>query len=197
MTTPCSINLLGEQLTHRRVPTNDLVHLGLRVRRLVGLVVAEAAVADQVDEHVVAKLLPEREGEPHRGDARRDVVGVDVDDRHVVALGEVGGPGRRARILGIGREPDLVVLNEVDRAADRVAVERLQVERLGDDALTWEGGVAVENDRDRGVRVLMGVRALAGGPRRGLSRRRPARRTRGARGWTRSRTMIDSPLGSW
>ena len=81
---------------------------------------------------------------------------------------------RRARVVRIGGEADLVVLDEVDRAADRVAVERLEVERLGDDALAREGGVAVEDHRDRGVRVLVGVRALAGG----LGRARRARRDR-------------------
>ena len=73
---------------------------------------------------------------------------------------------RRARVVGVGGEADLVVLDDVDRAADRVAVERLQVERLGDDALAREGGVAVQDDRDRGVGVLVGVRALAGRLRR-------------------------------
>ena len=140
-----------------------LVHLGLGVGGLVGLVVAKAAIADQVDQHVVAELLAEREREPHRRDAGRDVVGVDVDDRNVEALGQVRRPGRRARVVGIGREADLVVLDQVDRAADRVAVERLQVQRLGDHALAREGRVAVQDHRDRGVRVLVGVRPLAGG----------------------------------
>ena len=50
----------------------------------------EAPVADQVDQHVVAELLAEGEREAHRADAGRDVVGVDVDDRHVEALRQVG-----------------------------------------------------------------------------------------------------------
>ena len=141
---------------------DHLVHLGLGVGRLVGLVVAEAAVADQVDEHVVAELLAEGEGQPDRRHAGRHVIGVDVDDRDVEALGQVGGPGGRARVVGVGGEADLVVLDQVDRAADGVAVERLQVERLGHHALAREGGVAVQDHRDRGVRVLVGVRALAG-----------------------------------
>ncbi len=158
--------LAGEQLAHRRVLLDHRVHLGLRVGGLVGLVVAEAAVADQVDQHVVAELLAEGEGQPHGGDAGLDVVGVDVDDRDVEALGQVGGQRRRAGVIGVGGEADLVVLDDVDRAADGVAVERLEVERLRDDALAGERGVAVQDDRDRGVGVLVGVRALAGGLRR-------------------------------
>ncbi len=55
-------------------------------------------------------------------------------------------------------------------AADRVAVEALQVERLRDDALAREGRVAVQDHRDRRVVVQVRVRALA----RGLDRARGA-----------------------
>ena len=157
---------VGPHLGHALLVLDLRVHLRLRVGGLVGLVVPEAPVADQVDQHVVAELLAERECEPHGADARRHVVGVDVDDRHVEALGEVGGPARRAGVVGVGREADLVVHDQVDGAADLVAVQRLQVERLGDDALGGERGVAVDHDRNGGVRVLVGVRAVARGLRR-------------------------------
>ena len=65
------------------------VHLRLRVGGLVGLVVPEAPVADQVDQHVVPELLAERNRQAHRAHAGRHVVGVDVDDRHVEALGQI------------------------------------------------------------------------------------------------------------
>ena len=155
--------LLGEDLADRRLLLDLRRHLGLRVGGLVGLVVAEAPVADQVDQDVVAELLAEGEAEAHGGDAGGHVVGVDVDDRDVEALREVGGPPGRARLLRIGGEADLVVLDQVQRAADLVAVERLQVERLRHHALGREGGVAVEDDRDRRVVVDVGVRALARG----------------------------------
>ena len=141
------------------------VHLGLGVGGLVGLVVAEAPVADQVDQDVVAELLAEGEGEAHGADARRHVVGVDVDDRDVEALGEVRGPARRSGVVRIGREADLVVHDDVDRAAHLVAVEGLEVERLGDHALRREGGVAVDHDRHGSVGVLRGARPAAGGLR--------------------------------
>ena len=165
VTTPCSTSRSAQMSRDALLLLDARVHLGLRVGGLVGLVVAEAAVADQVDDDVVAELLAEGEGEADGGDAGRHVVGVDVDDRHVVALGEVGGPPGRARVVGVGREADLVVLDEVQRAADRVAVQRLQVQRLGDDALAGEGRVAVQDDRHGRVGVAVGVRALARGLR--------------------------------
>src|ERR671939_109600 len=85
-------------------------------------------------------VLTSGEGERHGRDAGGDVVGVDVDDRHVEALGEVGGPAGRARLLGVRGEADLVVLDDVQRPADGVAVEPLQVQRFRYDALAGEGG---------------------------------------------------------
>ncbi len=54
----------------------------------------------------------------------------------------------------------------MQRAADAVAVERLQVQRLRDDALAGQRRVAVQHDRHRGVRVAVRARSLAGRLRR-------------------------------
>ena len=124
-------------------------HQRLRVRGLVLLVVAEAAVADEVDDDVVAELLPVGEREPDRRDRRLRVVRVHVDDRDVEPLREVARVARRAALVRVGREADLVVRDQVERAAGRVAVEAGEVERLGDDALARERRVAVDQDRQR------------------------------------------------
>ena len=118
--------------------------VGLRVGRLVLLVMAEAAVADQVDERVAAELATEIDREVDRRDARVDVVGIDVDDRNVEALGQVRSVPRRSRVRRIGREADLVVRDEMQRAAGLVAGQRLQIEDLGDDALAGKRRIAVD-----------------------------------------------------
>jgi hypothetical protein len=43
----------------------------------------------------------------------------------------------------------------VDRAAGGVALQRLEVERLGDHALSGEGCVAVQQDRNRCHRIVL------------------------------------------
>jgi hypothetical protein len=68
------------------------IELRLRVERLVGFVMAEAAVADQVNHDVVAELLTEGESKPDCVDARLDVVRVDVNHRYVKALGDIRRP---------------------------------------------------------------------------------------------------------
>ena len=139
---------------HRRLSLDPLDHQRLRVRRVVLLVVAEAPVADEVDHEVVAELRPVGEREPHGRQRRLGIVGVDVHDRHVEALGEVARVAGRAALGRIGRVADLVVRDQVERAARRIALERLQVQRLGDDALARERRIAVNQDGQRDRRVV-------------------------------------------
>ena len=160
--------LLGVDLGDRRVGLDLRRHQRLGVGGLVGLVVAEAAVADHVDDDVAAPALAVGHRQADRGRAGLDVVGVDVDDRDVEALRHVGRVGGRAGLLGVGGEADLVVLDDVDRAAGAVALQRLQVEGLGDDALGREGGVAVQQDRHRPLRVV----GRASGPSKSDCRKR-------------------------
>jgi hypothetical protein len=119
----------------------------LRVGGLVLFVVAVAAVADQVDDDVVLEAAAVRHRQPDGRDAGLGVVGVDVDDREVEALGEVARIAGRAPIDRVSREADLVVRNQVQAAAGRVSLELGEVERLRDDPLRGEGGVAVDEHR--------------------------------------------------
>ena len=79
----------GENLAHGRMLMDGLVHLRLGVSGLVRFVVAESPIADQVDDDVAAELLSEGGRQPNRADARRDVVGVDMDDRQIEAFSDI------------------------------------------------------------------------------------------------------------
>ena len=193
---PLADQLLRVDLRDRRVGLDLGRHQRLGVGGLVGLVVAEAAVADQVDDDVAPPALAVGHREADRRRAGLDVVGVDVDDRHVEALRHVGRVGGGAGVLGVGGEAHLVVLDDVDGAAGAVALQRLQVEGLGDDALAGEGGVAVQEDRDGALRVVGEPRALEVGlEEAGGARRRPGRRTRG--GWGSGRGGRRSSRPRW
>ena len=146
---------LGVELAHRAAGVDELVHARLRERGLVALVVPVAAVADHVDDDVLGEALPERERElddPARGFG---IVAVDVEDRRLHGLGDVGRVHGRAREVGSGREPELVVHDDVHGAADVVAGQLREVERLGDDALAREGGVAVDEHREHEAALLV------------------------------------------
>ncbi len=70
-----------------------------------------------------------------------------VEDRRLDHLGDVGRIGRGARIARIGGEADLVVDDEMDRAAGAVALQARQAETFGDHALAGESRVAVDQQR--------------------------------------------------
>ena len=125
-----------------------LGHHRLGVGRFVGLVVAVPAVADHVDDDVALPLAAVGHCQPDCLGAGLDIIGIDVDDRDVEPLRHVGGVRGRPGLGRIGREADLVVGDDVDRAPDGVAVEAEQVEGLGDHSLSGEGGVPVDQDRN-------------------------------------------------
>ena len=142
-----------------------LVQLRLGEGRLVALVVPVAAVADQVDQEVEREALAVGPGQPRRLDARLGVVGVDMHNRHLEAAGQSAGVAGRERLVRIGGEPELVVGDEVDGAADVPAGEPRQVERLGDDALAGERRVAVDEDAEH-LAAVQPRRALGVDPGR-------------------------------
>ena len=172
----------------RGLPPDALVHGRLREARVVGLLVAVLAVAHEVDDDVAAEALPVLDREAAHAHDRLDVVAVDVEDRRLDDLGDVGAVPARARLRRRRREADLVVDDDVHDAAAAVAVEAREAERLVHDALRGEGGVAVHDHRQTapprarprprprlGVGVGVGVGLLL---RCLLPRPRPRRRRR-------------------
>ncbi len=116
---------------------------------------AVAAVADEVDEHVLVEALAEL-GRDAAGlhDGLR-VVSVGVQRWRRDQLGELGRVAREAVVLRRGREADLVVDDHVDRAAGAEPGQLRQAQRLHHEALPHERGVAVHQQRqhERAARV--------------------------------------------
>ena len=109
-------------LAHRRLLRDPRRHQRLGVGRLVLLVVAVPAIADEVDDDVVLETAAIGHPQAHGRDARLGVIGVHMDDREVEALGEVARVAGRAAVDRIGGEADLIVRDQVQRAASRVAL---------------------------------------------------------------------------
>ena len=171
---------LGVELPDAALAVDDVVHQRLGERRVVGLVVAAAPVADHVDDDVLLELAAELDGELGHPHARLGVVAVHVEDRRGDHAGDVGAVERRARRRRRGREADLVVHDDVHGAAGAVAAQLRQVQRLGDHALAGERGVAVHQQRQHGEAGLALVRARPAWPGRCL--RAPGRPPPGATG---------------
>jgi hypothetical protein len=138
---------LAVDRSQRRVRLDLPVEDRLRERRVVPFVVAVPPVADQVDDHVLLEALPELDRQPRRVDAGLGIVRVHVEDRRLDHLGHVARVLREAVVDRVRGEADLVVHDDVNRPTRPVRVELRQRQRLGDDALTREGRVAVDLDR--------------------------------------------------
>src|SRR5258706_8959770 len=112
------------------------------------LAVAVAAVTDEVDDYVRAEPVAIFGGEA--GDAYYcvHVFGVDVEDRYGLAARDAGGEARGVLFEIAGGESEQIVDNHVNGAADGVARKVGIVHGFGEDALSGEGGVAVNQQRE-------------------------------------------------
>ena len=79
---------------------NRLVHHRLRRRRLVGLVVAMAAIADEIDDDVLVEAHTVFEREPRHEDDCLRIIAVHVEDRRFDHLGDIAAVVRRAASRG-------------------------------------------------------------------------------------------------
>ncbi len=115
------------------------------------------SVADHVDHDVLVELLAVLERQSGDPDTGFRIVAVHMEDRGLDHLGHVGGVLRRT---GCGRrrgETDLVVDHDVHAAADSIPADLRQVEGLGDDTLTGERCVAVQQQRQDRVGLELGA----------------------------------------
>ena len=140
-----------------------LVKRRLGEERFVALVVAMAPVAIHIDDDVALEVLAELEREPGAPGDRERVVSINVKNRRLDHFGDVGGIKRGAGVGGQRGEADLVIDDDVDRAAGAVAGKLGHVEYLRDDALAGERGIAMEEQRED-LAAVVGVLedALAG-----------------------------------
>ena len=108
-----------------------------------------------IDQEILAEVRAVLDRQSHDVYARFRIIGVDVNDRNLEPLGEIAGVARGSRIDGIGREPDLIVDDDVERSARSKRREAREVERLGNNALAGKCRVAVDTDgQHRGLVAL-------------------------------------------
>ncbi len=107
-----------------------LVHERLRERRFVALVVAMSSVPDQVDQEILVKFLSVCCRYPAGFYARSRVVGVDMNYRDLKPFRKVAGVPCASRLVWRGGVSQLIVRDNVYRAAGRVPFKAREVESL-------------------------------------------------------------------
>ena len=158
-------------LVRGRVGLDGAVHARLRDRRFIGLVMTLAAVADHVDEHVAGKGHAVFQRQPGDQQHRLGVIAIDMEDRCLNHLDDIGAILGRTRVEWVrGGEADLVVDDDMDRAAGGEAAGLGQVQGLHDHPLTGERRVAVDQDRQH-LDTADIVAALLAGAHRALDHR--------------------------
>ncbi len=120
------------------------VHERLGETGFVTFVMAVAAVTVHVDDDIATELLAEFEGELDRGHGGDGIVSVHVENRCAHHLSHGGAILAGGTILRRSREADLVIDDDMDRAAGLVTFELGKIERLRDHTLTAEGGITVD-----------------------------------------------------
>ena len=127
---------------------NFAIENRLRVAGIVALVMAVPAIAEHVDHDVFLERLAIVVGHLRHANAGFRIVAIDVEDGRLHHASHIGGIGRRAGLVGIGGESDLVVDHQVDGAAGGVAFQLRKVQRLGHHTLSGESRVAVNHNGD-------------------------------------------------
>ena len=116
--------------------------------------------AVHVNDDVAAELLPELKGQLRHVNGRLDVLGVNVKDRRLDHFADVGAIHGRTRVARRRSETDLVVDDDVDSAAGRIAFQLREIQGLGHQSLSGECGVAVDQHGNALLAVYITERGL-------------------------------------
>ena len=114
----------------------------------IPFVVAVAAIADEIENNILMEALAEFECELNDGSGGERIVPIDVENGQAEGFSWSGAVASGAGVFWDSGEGDLVVNDDVDGAAGAVAFEAGEVEGFGDDALSDESAVSVNEDGD-------------------------------------------------
>ncbi len=119
----------------------------LRDGGVVHFAVAVAPVSDQVDHHVAAKHGTILERDLSHAHDRVRILPVHMKNGHRLPLGQGRGEARGLIFTRLGGEPQQIIYDHMDRAADRIRTDVGKIQRLRPYALPGEGRVPMQNDR--------------------------------------------------
>ena len=141
------------EFTHGWMAGDNLIDPRLSKCRLVAFVVTVPPISDQIDQEVEPELVSIRPGQAGRFNARHGIIRVDVNDRDLESAREAACIARAVRLFRLGRESELVVGDEMNDPADLIALETGQVQRFGNDALTGECRIAMDQNRQHAAGI--------------------------------------------
>ena len=138
---------LGIQRSHAGMGLHALVHQRLCVTRLVSFVVTEPAKSDHIQHDVLLILLAVVECDAQGAIGGFRIVSINMKDWRLGHARDVSRINRRAAFLRRSGKADLIVDNDVHRAARAIAAQLRELQSLHHDALSRERSVAVQQHR--------------------------------------------------
>ncbi len=152
----------GVQRARAGMLVDVAIHERLGDQRLVLFVVPQLAETHHVNHHVLAEMHAEVERKLGDTQHRLRVVPIHMEDRRIDHLRHIGAIQRGAGVARVRRgETDLVVDDDVHRAAGTEAARLRQVERLLIHALAGKGGIAVQQHRQHLLALMILAPMLA------------------------------------
>ena len=122
------------------------IQAGLSEGGFIALVMSMLPVANEIDHDVVTKPLAISHCELGHVDHGFRMITIHMKDRNLDHLCDIGAIERRACLCGGRRVADLVVDDDVDRAAGAIAGKLRKVQCLCNHTLARKGCVAVDDD---------------------------------------------------
>jgi hypothetical protein len=114
-------------------------------RGFIPFVVAEAAVANHIDNHVTLKNSPEIHRQKDHAHDRLGIIAVNVENRTLEHFADIRRVRRRSGFLRSRGKADLVIDDDVKSAASRVSAKSTQVQSFLYDSFARKAGIAVDH----------------------------------------------------
>ena len=121
-----------------------LIHQRLGIRRVVALVMPVPPIAHDIDDNVLLELLPEVVRHLRDANDRLGIIAVYMPDRALYCSRDVRRIVARPRFFRRCRKADLVIDDDVNGPARGIPFQARQIHRFGNNALTCERRVAVD-----------------------------------------------------
>ncbi len=134
------------ELGWSRMTCDFLVHQWLCEHWLIKLVMAEATIADEIDNNIVFELLSVFCCELKGCDNFVETISIDVEDRAVQCLCEIRRVDTRARFVWVCCKADLVIDNDMNCTTNFVVLQVNHLHGLVDDTLTCERSISVNEN---------------------------------------------------
>jgi len=124
--------------------------------------VAEAAVAEHVDDYRLLELLAEFGGDLGGKNHGFGIIAIGMENRRLDHLGHIGGVGRRPGEMRAGGKADLVVDDEMNGTAGAVAAEPRQAETFSHNTLPGKGRIAMDEQGQYAFPLAVAALVLLG-----------------------------------